>query len=191
MSETSLELLGMFTYEIRLRTYRQPLVHSPGTIRAAAASGRRAASRARRWSVQAARTKIRSGFVLPSRLRYTTVATCGLKFPKTQMWAVLYARVQQTDAASWRNLLLARAGCCRLACKSRRPMPRALLAEGRFLLNDIESLLKRLGLPDDAALTTLAVRLFTDPIGSDPLGRELGHARALRVSPLIPVPDAC
>ena len=33
--------------------------------------------------------------------------------------------------------------------------------------------------------------LFTDPSVADPLGRDLGFARMVRLSPLAPVPDAC
>lgn len=108
------------------------------------------------------------------------------------MWAVLYARVQQTDGPSWRNLLLARA----------RMLPdeqlmaleadaRALFGEGFFEVPEVRDLLRKLGLTDDTPLTTLAVELFTDPIPPDPLGQDLGHARMLRVSPLVPVPDQC
>ena len=68
---------------------------------------------------------------------------------------------------------------------------RTLFGQGLFELVQVRNLLQRLGLPEDTPLTTLAVELFTDPIPPDPLGQDLGHARMLRVSPLVPVPDQC
>lgn len=116
-------------------------------------------------------------------------------FPKTTIWALLYARVRQTDAASWRNLLLARAELLPPRPAHSHELPEAdarlLFGEGAFPVADIQNLLKRLGLPHDAPLTTLAVEFFTDPSVADPLGRDVGHARMLRVSPLISVPDVC
>ena len=190
MSETSLELLGMFTYEIRLGHTGSRWCTAQGRfgppLRVAGVQ-----HPAPPLVCQAARTKdsirVRAPFATPIH----NGRNVRLKFPKTQMWAVLYARVQQTDAASWRNLLLARARLLPPHLIIEETDARELLGEGAFLLNDIQSLLKRLGLPDDAPLTTLAVEFFSDPIGDDPLGRELGHARMLRVSPLNPVPDAC
>jgi hypothetical protein len=116
-------------------------------------------------------------------------------FPKTALWALLYARVRQTDAASFRNLLLARG-----ELMPPRPDPhdaepqtdaRVLLGEAAFAIADIQRLLQRHGLPPETPLTTLAVELFADPSIGDPVGRELGHARMLRVSPLISVADSC
>jgi hypothetical protein len=189
MKATSLELLGMFTYEIRMGHTDTRWCTAQGRyglpLRVAGVQ-----HPAPPLVCQAARTKdairVRAPFATPVH----NGRNVRLRFPKTHMWAVLYARVRQTDAASWRNLLLART---RLLPPQSNIDTDALvlLGEGRFLLAEIEDLLKRLGLPDDAPLTTLAVELFTDPIGPDPLGRELGHARMLRVSPLIPVPDAC
>jgi hypothetical protein len=53
--------------------------------------------------------------------------------------------------------------------------------------------LRRHGLGADAPLTALVVELHADtrPEIEDPLGKNLGHARLLRTSPLVPVPDAC
>ena len=48
-----------------------------------------------------------------------------------------------------------------------------------------------------APLTALVVEFHTQrcrpnqPEIEDPLGKHLGHARILRVSPLVPIPDAC
>ena len=47
------------------------------------------------------------------------------------------------------------------------------------------------GWPNAAPLTALVVEFHTQPEIEDPLGTHLGHARMLRVSPLVPIPDAC
>ena len=68
---------------------------------------------------------------------------------------------------------------------------RVLYAEGRFDLDDVRRALAEFGLPADTPLTALAAELFADPPEEDPLGADLGKGRLLRVSPLVPVPDAC
>ena len=114
--------------------------------------------------------------------------------PKTAMWALLYARVRQTDAAAWRNILLRRA---RLLPPHFGNDPEAasgarlLYAEGLFAIEDIRRELAEFGLPPDTPLTALAAELFQEPAEEDPLGADLGKGRLLRVSPLVPVPDAC
>lgn len=111
----------------------------------------------------------------------------------SEMWALLYARVMQTDDAAWRNILLTR---IRLFAPREGNDPagagaRILYAEGLIPLNSIADSLRRLGLPADVPLTVLAAEMFADPPEEDPLGDRLGHARILRISPLAPVPDAC
>jgi hypothetical protein len=191
LDETSLELFGMFTYEIRVghtgsrwslaqARYGPPLrvagvQHPPPPLVCQAARNER---------------------MIRVRAPYATAIHNGRnvrpRFPRTSMWAVLYARVKQADAASWRNLLLARA---RMSPPQELMLTeadaRALFGEGFFDIREVHELLLRLGLPDETPLTTLAVELFTDPIPPDPLGQNLGHARMLRVSPLVPVPDQC
>ena len=191
LDETSLELFGMFTYEITVG-------HTDS--RWSSAQGRYGPA-LRVAGVQhpipplvcqAARNK----FSIRVRAPFATAVLNGRnvrrRFPRTSLWAVLYARVQQTDAASWRNILLARAMMSppqeffELEVDAR-----TLFGEGVFEIVEIQKLLRQLGLPDDTPLTTLAVELFTDPLPPDPVGQNLGHARMLRVSPLVPVPDQC
>jgi hypothetical protein len=105
------------------------------------------------------------------------------------MWALLYARVRQLDAASWRNVLIAQQ---RLAHDDHQePLGAYLFGEGDFPLTTVHESLRQLGLADDAPLTALAVEVFGEPEREAPLGANLGHARILRVSPLMSVPDAC
>ena len=69
--------------------------------------------------------------------------------------------------------------------------PALLVAEGLFPLAELRASLQLFGLPDDAPLTAMAVEFHTAPEVADPLGAELGQARLLRASALVPVPDAC
>ena len=115
--------------------------------------------------------------------------------PKTRLWGLLYARVQQADAAAWRNLVLMRVPLRPppgdLAERHPETAGPLLHGEGQFALAELHALLDRHGLDSDAPLTTLVVEFHTEPEIDDPLGAQLGHARMLRVSPLIPVPEAC
>jgi hypothetical protein len=191
LTETSLELFGMFTYEIRLG-------HTAS--RWSSAQGRYGPA-LRIAGVQhplpplvchAARNKQS----IRVRAPYATAVHNGRnvrrRFPRTSLWAVVYARVRQIDAASWRNLLLGR-----LRMSPRQEFfdleadARTLFGEARIEVREIELAMAQLGLPDDTPLTALAVELFDDPLPQVPLTESLGHARMLRVSPLVPVPDQC
>ena len=59
--------------------------------------------------------------------------------------------------------------------------------------NEVEALLKDVGLPDDTPLNILGVELLPEPNGgfSDPLGANVGQVRILRTSPLYPVDNLC
>ena len=117
--------------------------------------------------------------------------------PMTRLWALLYARVEQADALAWRNLMLMRtpllppSGGFLAAVQPPSSSSPLMFGEGRFLMADLQSLLARHGLDPNSPLTTLVAEFHTEPEIEDPLGSKLGHARILRVSPLIAVPDAC
>jgi hypothetical protein len=108
--------------------------------------------------------------------------------PRSQLWALLYARVRQVDAASWRNVLI---GQRRLFLDDQHDFRSELFGEAEFPLADVRDSLERLGLPAEVPLTALAAEMFGEPSRDHPLGANLGHARILRVSPLIAVPDSC
>ena len=116
--------------------------------------------------------------------------------PKTQLWALLYARVEQADAVAWRNLLLLRTPLFppvgnAVLSPLRNAQPPLLYGTGNFPLTEVRRVLRRRGLADAAPLTALVAEFHTQPEIEDPLGTRLGHARMLRVSPLVPIPDAC
>jgi hypothetical protein len=113
--------------------------------------------------------------------------------PATELWALLYARVPQTDRQAWRNVLLARTRLFapHVLNELQGDGARILNGEGLIAINDVAAALQRLGLGAGTPLTVLAAEMFGDPAEVDPLGDRLGHARMLRVSPLTPVPEAC
>ena len=113
--------------------------------------------------------------------------------PATDMWALLYARVTQTDGSSSRNVLLTRTQLFAPGAGNHpeNENARNFYAEGLIPTNTFADTLRRLGLAPDIPLTVLAAEIFTDPVEEDPLGARLGHGRILRISSLAPVPDAC
>lgn len=109
--------------------------------------------------------------------------------PQSELWALLYARVRQADAAAWRNVLLAQA---QLGSERRHDRNSDdMVGEGRIPFTIIHDALQRLGLPPNTPLTVMTAEMFGRPRQQEPLGAGLGHARILRTSPLIAVPDAC
>lgn len=189
------ELLGMFTYEVRLGhtgarwstaqgRFGPPLrvagvQHPPPPL-----------------ACQAARVdseiQVRAPFATPVHDgRHVRPA-----IPKTRLWALLYARVQQTDAAAWRNLLLLKRPLRPRIDHPERPEPQEaappqLHGDTAFAQAEVDQELRARGLAPDASVTVLVAEFLSEPDISDPLGVNLGHARMLRVSPLVTVPDAC
>ncbi|RZU40812.1 hypothetical protein [Edaphobacter modestus] len=113
--------------------------------------------------------------------------------PKTDLWALLYARVRQADGQAWRNILLAQ---IQLFAPHEGNDPEhfglpILYGEGLFPTDLLTNSLLTLGLPLDEPLTALVSEIFEEPTEATPLGARLGQARMLRISPLVPVPDAC
>jgi hypothetical protein len=196
LGESSPDLFGMYTYEIRVGhadgrwctaqgRWGPPLrvagvQHPPPPLACLAARGADA-------------VRMRAPFATPVHQgRHVRPP-----IPKTRLWAMLYARVQQSDALAWRNVLLQRTpllppqGPPMFTVMHVAPQPPVLYGEGRFALDDVRRSLQIAGLPDDAPLTALVVEVHTQPEFEDPLGRDLGHARLLRASPLVAVPDVC
>ena len=195
-SEAVPELFGMYTYEIRVGhadgrwctaqgRYGPPLrvagvQHPPPPL-----------------TCQAAR--VAEGIIV--RAPYATPVYEGRHVrppnPKTRLWALLYARVRQADGTAWQNLLLLRATLQPpqlppvFVLMVVPPQPPVLLGEGHFAIDDVRRSLQLAGLSDDAPLTTMVVEVHREPEFEEPLGRELGHARVLRASALVGVPDEC
>lgn len=121
----------------------------------------------------------------------------------TNLWALLYARVRQADGSAFRNVLINRVQLVETPAPMRPGLfaERVIFGEGLFTTDSITRDLQRLGLPADQALTVLAAEVFVntgariDPpavsAAVNPLGERLGHARIMRISPLVPVPNVC
>ena len=199
LSASSPELFGLYTYEIRLG-------HTDS--RWSSAQGRHGPA-LRVTGVQHPAPPLlcqtaRTADAIRVRAPFATPVFKGRNvrppFPKTQLWAVLYARVRQTDGSSWRNLALTRAALLPPRSSVREHVPpgidaAVMFGEGEIGIGTLHDLLLRVGLPEDAPLTALAVEFFGNASNPepapDPIGFDLGLARILRVSPLAPVPEAC
>jgi hypothetical protein len=132
--------------------------------------------------------------------------------PQTAIWFMLYTQALQADGASFRNILIDhRMGVTQPPNDLNPQHGSAIgpLAATAFSEGSIRSFLTKLGLPDTAPLSVLAVEVLPGllnmprardvhvgigPAASaqdDPLGCNLGARRILRVSPLVAVPAIC
>ena len=122
--------------------------------------------------------------------------------PATDLWALLYARVRQMDGQAFRNILIARtrlfSHAAAVGFPNQGPFdnpidfgPRVLYGEGLAPSALLTTALSSMGLRPDTPLTVLAAELLADRPQQDPMGAQLPGTRALRISPLAPVRDAC
>ena len=125
--------------------------------------------------------------------------------PRTSMWFLLYAQVLQADGASYRNVLLLREkGTPQLNQPGPNPnaiaTTRDITAVADFpessgiegVTDNIQDALSGLGLNPESPLSVVAVEMLPNNGNfQDPLGRDLGQQRILRVSPLTPVTALC
>ncbi len=112
--------------------------------------------------------------------------------PHSQMWVLLYAQAEQVDGADKRNVLLGR----KPARWPRQTLERARASnaygEASFETAEIELALRALGFARTAPLSVMAVELLPQDVApDDPLGADLGGQRILRNSALTPVPAIC
>jgi hypothetical protein len=189
MTDSSPELFGFFTYEIRV-------------------------GHATRWSTAQGRygPPLRVGGIqLPAPMLSCTVwrDNEGIRvsapfampvfdgrplqpiFPNTAMWVLLYAQAQQVDGTGRRNVLLSRQQA--LVQRSTVPAPRTdAFGEAFFPATGVQVLLQAMAFEQSAPLSVMAVELFPQDIEpQDPLGADLGSQRILRTSPLTAVPVIC
>ena len=152
---------------------------------------------------------------------YQDVSLTSPREPQTEIWFLLYAQVKRVDGQAWRNILLEkRPGGLHgkvLGLNSVQPSRSQrtdIPVEGVFLQSEVQTQLRKLGLPPNTPTSVLAVELFNDeanvvrinsdgardtmemsqtPVANmaDPLGGELGSRRVLRVSPLTSVRQTC
>ncbi|HEY4355002.1 MAG TPA: hypothetical protein VGN16_04575 [Acidobacteriaceae bacterium] len=192
LQSSSLDLFGFFTYEVRVgHTTRRwstaqgrfgPMLRIAGVKHPAPPLVCQAARNASGVHIQA-----------PYATPVFNGANLRPSVPNTDLWALLYARVRQADGQAWRNILLAQTQL--FAPRAGNDPERAglpvLYGEGLFATDTLTASLFTLGLPPDEPLTALVSEIFQDPAEATPFGARLGQARILRISSLIPVPDAC
>jgi len=199
LQETSPELFGFFVYEVRLGHTASRWSTAQGRFGPAL---RIAGVQHPAPPLVCLAGRLQTGIVVqaPFATPVWNGASVRASVPQTDLWALLYARVRQADAAAWRNVVLARTQL--FAPHPGNPeLPGGIFSDprtapvvyglGGFDADTITSGLRQLGLSPETPLTVLAAEVFADPRESDPLGDRLGHARLLRISPLVPVPDAC
>jgi hypothetical protein len=208
LSPESPELLGFYTYEIRVG-------HDRGTEAAPF------------WST--AQGRYGPAFVIEGVQHPAPPITCGTSRnkawlivsadfaqpflngrnlvpdpPNTQLWAVLYVQIYQADGASRRNIqldvrpirLLSRDEATSLQLpvySDPAGMQRQTVGFAWWAETELTARLNSLGLPADSPLSVLAVEVLPEPNTpfADPLGSQLGEVRILRTSPLSAVSDLC
>jgi hypothetical protein len=113
--------------------------------------------------------------------------------PNSDLWALLYVQVRLADVSDWRNILIGRARLQFTDQSFRGRTGAEPQGIGYWDQDQIDVWLDLLGLPRNSSLSVLATELLPEP-GSpftDPLGKDLGQVRLLRMSPLTPVPAMC
>jgi hypothetical protein len=108
--------------------------------------------------------------------------------PRTDLWFVLYAQVEQADGADRRNVLLGR----KLGQPSKQSQRTPEFAAAAWTAAEVRDALHTLAFPVASPLSCLAVEMLPNgnPV-TDGLGANLGAQRVLRTSPLAPIPVIC
>jgi hypothetical protein len=124
--------------------------------------------------------------------------------PVTELWALLYARVHQSDNQDQRNILIGTRKLLHVRAQTRRTGFKTAVffdADAARLLEaakadwshaEITAALELLTLGPDAPLSCLVVETLPGEAPySDPVAEHLGYERFLRISPLTAVPLVC
>jgi hypothetical protein len=195
LSDSSPELFGFFTYELRLG-HRATASRPPGIW--STAHGRFGRP-LRVCSVQhpppplvldVLHTSAGIAVSAPYAASVLDGVPATPAFPRTSMWILLYVQAAQLDGSDRRNVLLSRS----VATKS--GLARRVVAQpfgtAHFTAADIGDALAALAFKDNAPLSVLGVELLPqDAPLQDPVGADLGGQRFLRTSALTPVPHIC
>ena len=200
--ESSLDLFGFFTYELRVGHDATRWCTAQGCfgppLRVTGVQ-HPAPPLTCQVSRQADRIEVNAPFATP-------VLDCRMirpLIPRSEIWILLYAQVLQVDGLSWRNVLLLQRRARQIRGDANPDFPRpqsALeLAVGTFSQDELGATLRLLGLSQSSSLSALAVELIPEiilteedqPPRRDPLRESLGDVRILRTSPLVSVPPQC
>lgn len=198
LTPESPELLGFFTYEIRVGHGRA----APGQRFWSTATGRFGGAVLLEGVRHPApvlpclvmRSK-QNGVVLSSDFavavhegrRLTTIP------PGTELWFVAYARVLQADGATNRNIQIGLRRA-RFARQPRRKIAATrLVGTAAWSKAELAAIMQSWGLPEETALGFLAVEVLPEPNAAfaDPIGADLGQVRILRTSRLVDAGQVC
>jgi hypothetical protein len=112
-------------------------------------------------------------------------------FPRSSIWVLMYVQAGQVDSAGQSNVLLSRKPATVQLKTASVPRTDAF-GEAVFPETEIRVALQALAFDESAPLSVLAVELFPQDIEpADPLGTDLGSKRILRTSALTAVPAIC
>jgi hypothetical protein len=113
--------------------------------------------------------------------------------PASELWALLYVQLKMADGGDVRNVLIGRTRLRLEQPRRGQAASAAAHASGYWDQTEIDRWLTSLALPQGLPLSAVAVELLPEPQSpfADPLGKDLGEVRVLRVSPLTPVPAIC
>jgi hypothetical protein len=191
MSEASPELFGFFVYEFAVG-------HERGWSTAQAryglvqrVSGVQHPAPGLTCSVARTREHIRlsAPFAVPAAGGQVLPA----EPPRSELWGLLYTQVRLADGSDSRNLLVGRTPLRFTDEHFRGRAGAEPQGVGYWDQDQIELWLEVLGLPHNSPLSVVAAEMLPEPDSpfGDPLGKDLGQVRVLRVSPLTPVPSIC
>jgi hypothetical protein len=112
--------------------------------------------------------------------------------PASSLWVLLYAQAEQVDGGDRRNALLSRRPARWERKRYEDFSSSNAFGTATFSNSEVTLGLEALGFSDGAPLSVLAVELLPNGTpAADPLGAQLGAQRILRTSPLTPVPRVC
>jgi len=208
VAAASPELLGFYTYEIRVG-HDRGTAENPFWSTAQGRFGERIVLEGVQHPAPALAcgvTRLAEGVLIaaPYARPYYEGANILPQPPNTEIWVVLYAQVHQADGASMRNIQLAlqRASLKREAgavgevsvgASANASTPSGPMALASFSDAELETLLAEYGLDEQTPLSALAIELIPEPNSpfDDPLRSELGEVRILRTSPLVAIEGVC
>jgi hypothetical protein len=200
VSEDSNDLLGLWTYEIRVGHHHSSNPSAAGDERWCTAQSRfgpplRVAGvqhPAPPLPCAAYRPPPDNGIMVEATAPLATIA---YKWQPTTLWFLLYAQAEMLDGnGERRNVLLLRRPATTYKDVDGRAFLTGAFGIAQFPTQDVREALDSLGFAFDAPLSVLAVELLQPPQEAgktDPLGYGLGSVRILRASALVEVRSRC
>ncbi|HEX5025714.1 MAG TPA: hypothetical protein VFV68_10595, partial [Agriterribacter sp.] len=195
LTADSPELFGFFTYEFRVgHTDRQWSTAQGRFGRPLRATG-----------IQHPAPRLRvSAIRLPDTIEVSAVyaqsffkgGNCTPLFPRTNIYALLYAQVLQADGKQYRNILIDQVTLQKRSRNTNVDKPVGLTS---FIIKDIRKMLRTKGIDINASLSVLAIEVMPDGrhFANAGIDVEINHfidlenIRILRTSRLYKISDSC